>query len=51
MHEKDLIALSCHIIGKFADNGLLEGFCIFDPVRLSQDLTLQAMLGAIIFVF
>ena len=46
VYDKYLIVLSRHITGRFPDVALLEGFGIFDPVGLSNDLTLHATHGA-----
>ena len=46
VYEKYLIVLSCHITGRFPDVALFEGFGIFDPVGLPQDLTTHTTHGA-----
>ena len=46
VYDKYLIVLSRNITGRFPDVALLEGFGIFDPVGLSNNLTLHATHGA-----
>ena len=46
MYDKYLIVLSRHITGRFPDVVLFEGFGIFNPVGLPQDITTHATHGA-----
>ena len=46
MYEKYLIVLSRHITGRLPDVALFEGFGIFDPIGIPQDLTTHATHGA-----
>ena len=46
VYEKYLMVLSRHITGRFPDVTLFEGFGIFDPVGIPQDLTTHATHGA-----
>ena len=42
MYEKYLIVLSRHIAGRFSDVALFEGFAIFYPIGIPQDLMTHA---------
>jgi hypothetical protein len=45
VYEKYLHVLSDHITGRFPDITLLDGFRIFDPIDMPQDLLLHATHG------
>ena len=46
IYQKYIATLSAHITARFPDLHLIEGFDIFTPSNIPQDLTLQARHGA-----
>ena len=45
-YKRYLVVPPCHIAGRYPDVALFEGFGIFDPVGLPQDIATHATHGA-----